>query len=407
MSPDNWRRVCLSEVADQRAEKIIPIKTDQRPYVALEHLAPGRPVLLGWSAASIASSAKTVFRRGDVLFGKLRPYLRKAAPAPFDGICSTDILPLFCRNSLDALFLIQLVQWNRLQQHAIAMSSGTKMPRTSWTQLGKFEFSLPPFSEQRRIAVILSSVDEVIEKAQAVIDQVQSVKRGLMQELLTQGIPGRHMRVKQTEIGEIPEEWDLQPAATVCERIVVGIVVKPAQYYATSGVPCLRSLNVQEDWINDREMKYISHDSNRQLRKSQLKSGDVVTVRTGYPGTSAVIPERLNGANCVDLIISTPGPRISGAFLSRFINSERGRAAVAEQKGGLAQQHFNVGAMKAMLTPIPSLQEQNDICDVLQSLDQRLNAETESLYSFLSLKSALMSVLLTGELRVTPETEVA
>ena len=60
-----------------------------------------------------------------------------------------------------------------------------------------------------------------------------------------------------------------------------------------------------------------------------------------------------------------------------------------------------------MLTPIPSLQEQNDICDVLQSLDQRLNAETESLYSFLSLKSALMSVLLTGELRVTPETEVA
>ena len=158
------------------------------------------------------------------------------------------------------------------------MSFGTKMPRTSWTQLGKFEFSLPPFSEQRRIAVILSSVDDVIEKAQAVIDQVQSVKRGLMQELLTRGISGRHMRVKQTEIGEIPEEWDLQPAAAICERIIVGIVVKPAQYYATSGVPCLRSLNVKEDWISDSEMKYISHDSNLQLRKSQLKSGDVVTV---------------------------------------------------------------------------------------------------------------------------------
>ena len=127
---------------------------------------------------------------------------------------------------------------------------------------------MPPLPEQRKIAAILSSVDDAIEKTQAVIDQVQVVKRGLMQELLTRGLPGRHTRFKQTEIGEVPEEWDLRPAAAVCERIVVGIVVKPAQYYATSGVPCLRSLNVREDQISNREMKFISHDSNYQLRKS-------------------------------------------------------------------------------------------------------------------------------------------
>ena len=132
--------------------------------------------------------------------------------------------------------------------------------------------NLPPLSEQRKIAAILSSLDDAIEKTQAVIDQVQVVKRGLMQELLTRGLPGRHTRFKQTEIGEVPEEWDLRPAAAVCERIVVGIVVKPAQYYATSGVPCLRSLNVREDQISNREMKFISHDSNYQLRKGAIET---------------------------------------------------------------------------------------------------------------------------------------
>ena len=92
MTPEGWRRVHLSEVADRRTEKAVPAETDTRPYVALEHLAQGNPALLGWSEASAAGSAKTVFRKGDVLFGKLRPYLRKAAPAPFDGLCSTDIL---------------------------------------------------------------------------------------------------------------------------------------------------------------------------------------------------------------------------------------------------------------------------------------------------------------------------
>ena len=70
-----------------------------------------------------------------------------------------------------------------------------------------FEFGVPRLPEQRKIAAILSSVDDAIEKTQAVIDQVQVVKRGLMQELLTRGLPGRHTRFKQTEIGEIPEDW--------------------------------------------------------------------------------------------------------------------------------------------------------------------------------------------------------
>ena len=319
------------------------------------------------------------------------------------GIVSPMYTVFGVHDDIDPDYLFAVLKSTRSLDVYAKITQGTVNRRggISFRTLSALLLHHPPLPEQRKIAAILSSVDDAIEKTQAVIDQVQVVKRGLMQELLTRGLPGRHTRFKQTEIGEIPEEWYLRPAASVCERIAVGIVIRPAQYYTISGVPCLRSLNVMEDEIAYRDMKYISHESNHQLRKSQLRPGDVVTVRTGYPGKSTVIPPQFDGANCVDLIISTPGPHIRGAFLSRFVNSDRGRAAVAERRGGLAQQHFNVGAMKAMLVPIPGLEEQDEICRVLRSAARRRQSETAFSRSLLSLKSALMSVLLIGEIRVT------
>ncbi len=252
MTPDGWSRVHLSEVADQRTEKAVPAEADTRPYVALEHLAQGSPTLLGWSTAGTAVSAKTVFRTDDVLFGKLRPYLRKAAPAPFDGLCSTDILPLFNRDNLDTCYLAQLAQWHPLQQHAVATSSGTKMPRTSWALLRGFEFSLPPLPEQRKIAAILSSVDDAIEKTQAVIDQVQVVKRGLIRELLTRGLPGRHTRFKQTEIGPIPQDWRLKKLSEVAS-VQTGLAKNRANAGPLS-VSYLRVANVQDGFLDLEEV---------------------------------------------------------------------------------------------------------------------------------------------------------
>ena len=92
--------------------------------------------------------------------------------------------------------------------------------------------------EQRKIAAILSSVDDAIEKTEAVIDQVQVVKRGLMQELLTRGLPGRHTRFKRTEIGEIPAEWGTEPLCALVQdgtSITYGIV-QPGPHVEHGGV---------------------------------------------------------------------------------------------------------------------------------------------------------------------------
>ena len=176
----------LGEVVDQRTAKLQPTPDDTRPYVGLEHLAQGMPTILGWFESNQTSSAKTVFRAGDVLFGKLRPKLRKAALAPFDGVCSTDIVPLYCRGEdLKERYLLQLVHSYPFRRHAIATASGTKMPRTSWKELREFTFRLPSLDEQCETVAVLSSVDDVVARSGAAMRGLSVVKRALMPVLLT------------------------------------------------------------------------------------------------------------------------------------------------------------------------------------------------------------------------------
>ena len=112
-------------------------------------------------------------------------------------------------------FLYYLVQHHRRRLERLA--AGSTFLEVSKRTIRGFRVSVAPRPEQSKIAAILSSVDDAIDKTQAVIDQVQVVKRGLMQELLTRGLPGRHARFKQTEIGEIPVEWELLRLAELAE----------------------------------------------------------------------------------------------------------------------------------------------------------------------------------------------
>ena len=409
MTPAGWRRVHLSDVAEQRIEKVVPAETDRRPYVALEHLGPGGTALLGWADAGSANSTKTVFHAGDVLFGKLRPYLRKAARAPFDGLCSTDILPLFGKSPLDTCYLAQLAQWPPLQQHAVATSSGTKMPRTSWPQLGTFEFSLPPLPEQRKVAAILSSMDDAIEKTQAVIDQVQVVKRGVMQELLTRGLPGRHTRFKQTEIGRIPEEWQLKRLSEVAS-VQTGLAKNKANAGPLS-VSYLRVANVQDGFMDLAEVKAVEVNPNA-LTRFALRPGDVLFTEGGDAdklGRGAVWNGEIEP--CLHqnhVFVARPLGNIRPMFLSLYRGSARGRSYFlncSKQTTNLAS--MNCTQLKNLPLPMPGLDEQDRIVECLGAFDDRLSQEDDCLKELGHLKSALMSILLTGELRVTPDADAA
>jgi type I restriction enzyme, S subunit len=206
---------------------------------------------------------------------------------------------------------------------------------------------------------------------------------------------------KKTEVGVIPEDWDTRPCSALSGLITVGIVIRPAQYYAKQGVPALRSANIREEGIDDADMVFISEKANALLSKSQVWTGDVLIVRTGYPGTSAVVPPSFAGSNCVDILITRPSKAVSSIFLSAWINSSFGKSQVLRKQGGLAQQHFNVGDLRNLVVALPPTKaEQDAIGGALSDVDALIGALDRLVAKKRDLKQAAMQQLLTGQTRL-------
>ncbi|PWF24478.1 restriction endonuclease subunit S [Ancrocorticia populi] len=164
-------------------------------------------------------------------------------------------------------------------------------------------------------------------------------------------------------------EWREVVLGDLCERVTVGHVGPMATQYVDSGVPFLRSQNVRPFVIDTEGMFFIGDEFNAKLRKSSLSVGDVVVIRTGYPGTASVIPMELDGANCADLVIITPSKELNPHLLAALFNSAYGSNVVKSQLVGSAQQHFNVGSAKRMKIKLPDRRSQDKIADVLCSFN--------------------------------------
>ena len=162
------------------------------------------------------------------------------------------------------------------------------------------------------------------------------------------------------------EEVELE---SVCSRITVGWVGPMADRYVSNGIPFLRSLNIAPFRLLLDDVKFIPGAFHQDIAKSALKPGDVAVVRTGNPGIACVIPESLSDANCSDLVVITPGPRLNSYYLAAIFNSAFGQAAVSGQLVGVAQQHFNIGSAKKLKVALPPRPVQDRIALILCAYD--------------------------------------
>ncbi len=179
-------------------------------------------------------------------------------------------------------------------------------------------------------------------------------------------------------------EWHKVKLGEVAEELTVGFVGTMAAEYVERGIPFLRSLNVCPLEVNKNDLKFISPEFHQKLSKSRLNPGDVVIVRTGKPGSCAIIPDWLPEANCSDLVIVRCGERINNRFLAYYINTETSKHIAAHLVGAV-QQHFNVGSARDLLINLPPLVEQKAIAKALGALDdkielnRRMNATLEAM----------------------------
>jgi type I restriction enzyme S subunit len=229
-----------------------------------------------------------------------------------------------------------------------------------------------------------------------------------MQDLLTKGIDKNGTirseethQFKDSPLGRIPVDWKIDSISKYANEVVVGIVIKPTQYYIESGIPMLRSQNIKPGKIIMSDLVYMSKENNDKLKKSKLKENDIVSVRTGYPGISSVVTKSQEGINCIDLVITRIKTELVNPFyLFYFINSWLGRMQILNQQSGIAQQHFNVGDMKKLLFFIPQFEEQNKIVNVINKFSDKIDFFEKNKAKLLNQKQGLMQDLLSGKVRV-------
>jgi len=183
--PEDWEVVEFGDICLLSKTRMNPIISDEYKCIELEHISQQTGRLLGHTNSKYLKSQKTKFNKGDVLFGKLRPYLRKFLFANFEGVCTTEIWVLKPNNDFNNKWLFYLVQSKWIDEKA-NLSEGTKMPRADWETVSSTKIPIPPTkAEQTAIATALSDMDSEIEKSETQLSKYKMIKTGMMQELLT------------------------------------------------------------------------------------------------------------------------------------------------------------------------------------------------------------------------------
>jgi type I restriction enzyme S subunit len=206
---------------------------------------------------------------------------------------------------------------------------------------------------------------------------------------------------KQTEVGVIPEDWDVRPLSNISLKIMVGIASAATHAYRLSGIPMIRNQNIKPGHLLDSDLLFIDQEYEKTYRNKRLLEGDLLTTRTGYPGTTCIVPAKYKAAQSFTTLITRPDTaQITSKFLCLYINSEHGQRFFESSQIGGAQKNVNTGTLKKMPIPIPTVSEQTKVSNVLGAVEELLASLENLIAKKRALKQAAMQELLTGKRRL-------
>lgn len=278
---EGWTWATFGDVVKLGAERSTnPAKDGFERYVGLDHIDPGDLKIRRWGAISNGTTFTSVFRPGQVLFGKRRAYQRKVAVADFSGVCSGDIYVFEPKNAhLLAELLPFLCQTGGFFEHAVATSAGSLSPRTNWNSLASYEFALPPLDEQRRIARVLWGIDKVRIGYAALQTAIQAVQASLLREL----DPAHHSDRSAAV------QWNEVSLDNAVSRIIDYRGRTPNKM--ADGVPLLTAKNIRRGYLNQEPAEFIApSDFDEWMTRGLPELGDLLFTTEAPLGNVAEVP---------------------------------------------------------------------------------------------------------------------
>lgn len=406
--PNGWRADRLKDIVSLRDEKVF-VEDSTENYLELEDLEGGSGRILSHRDTLSVESAITRFEKGDVLFGKLRPYLEKYCQPDFDGYCTGEILALFPRR-ITGRFLFYCMGSDWLIQRCNALAYGAKMPRVNWPkQLALFDFPLPPLPEQKRIAAYLdascAAIDRAVETKQQQLETLDALRKSIIQKAVTQGLnPEVEMKDSGVDwLGPIPKHWRVRKLKR-CGRLKGGAgFPHDEQGVADAAIPFYKVKHLQAArYLTDCD-NFVSRETAKELGAEVMPPNTIVFAKVG----AALLLNRfrvLTRPSCIDnnmmaLQIGRSAMRMPYFFhmlnlldVGKFAN----QGPVPSINGS------QVGRIEV---PVPPTNEQDDIVEFVEVQASRiddLKVLIESQISTLTAyRKSLIHECVTGQRRIT------
>lgn len=356
---EGWEVKKLGEISTNKSKKYNPNnETNFIKCIELEHLSSETGQLLGFVDGSQSGSIKNVFQKGDVLFGKLRPYLKKYYQPNFDGVCSSEIWVLNGKEILND-FLYYLIQTNSFVDLA-NQSSGSKMPRADWSILENGLFSFPNSEEQQKIASFLSLIDERIQTQNKIIEQLETLIKGLSENLFSQKI-----RFKKFE-----KKWEVKTLGEILIEINER-TINSNQYRVLSSTA--KGLFYQSDYFN-KEVASKDNAGYKILKINQL----VFSPQNLWLGN-------INVNTTYEIGIVSPSYKVFSfnekaivSYCKYFLKSSKMMfeyEQCSEQGASIVRRNLNMDLFLNIPILLPKLEEQIQISSFLTKIDQKIQTE--------------------------------
>ena len=387
--PEEWEVVKLGDVAYIKYGKAKPKDTGNIPVVG------SGGIYSYTSKALIDYPTIIVGRKGTA--GKAWLFLKPCYP-------SDTTFYLSWKKQVDVSFIFHYLTLHPLSgEHA-----KTTLPSLQKSELEEILIPLPPLPEQRKIAAVLSTVQEAKEKAEAVISAARDLKKSMMSYLFTYGpVPlpdAENVPQKETEIGMIPEEWEVVKLGDVAE--VKGGKRLPKGHSFSSvptTYPYIRITDFSNWSVRTTELKYLTAEDREAMRKYIITTDDVYISIAGTIGIVGTIPPELDGANLTEnaaRLIILDSERLDKSFLVGFLASKQGQYEIRIRTSKTSQPKLALNRVKQIPIPLPPLPEQQKIASMLSAIDEKIEAEENKKKALEDLFNTLLHNLMTARIRV-------
>lgn len=346
-------QVTLGDVAIESRETYKGDKSGM-PIVGLEHLIPENVVLSLWDRDKENTFTK-MFRKGDVLFGRRRAYLKKAAQAPFDGICSGDITVIRAKEDrLIPELLPFIIQNDVLFDFAVGKSAGSLSPRVKWENLKNYKFELPTLPEQKKLAEALWAINDTLQAYQKLLIETDELVKSQFIEMF----------------GKIKNKIYLEDCCTLHAR-VGWQALKKDEYMETGEYMLITGTDFIEGRVNYSTCVYVSKERYDMDDKIQVKNGDILVTKDGTIGKVAIVeglnmPATLNAG----VFVIRPDGRFDVDFFSYLFRGPVFADFVEAVKSGSTIKHLNQGKLLKYEIPEAPMELQKQFAEFYRQSDK-------------------------------------